>query len=160
MSTYTFNEMPHEDLNQNFDMINAGSPPLDLLVKAMGGDMVFKCTPKTAAPSATAAALAAGVEYTVTVTLETAEGEVHSWYNGPVLLAIATNDSTGVAIIDPAAGERNMTDGSLDVVVTLPQAAWVAGKTVTLTVADPADAGTGICGWAVASKTFVATLGV
>ena len=24
MSTYNFNKMPHEDLNQNFDMINAG----------------------------------------------------------------------------------------------------------------------------------------
>ena len=159
MSTYTFNEMPHEDLNQNFDMINAGSPPLDLLVKAMGGDMVFKCTPATKAPSAADAAEDA-IAYTVTVTLETAEGEVHSWYNGPVLLAIATNDSTGVAIIDPAAGERNMTDGSLDVVVTLPKAAWTAGSTVTLTVSDLETAGTGICGWTVASETCVATLGV
>ena len=158
MSTYNFNEMPHEDLNQNFDMINAGSPPLNLLVKAMGGDMVFKCTPATAAPSAAAAALA-DVKYTVTVTLESAAGEVHSWYNGPVLLAVSTDDGTGVATIDPAAGERNMTDGSLDVVVTLPKAAWTEGKAVTLTVSDPATAGTGICGWAVADKTFVATLG-
>lgn len=158
MSTYTFNEMPHEDLNQNFDMINAGSPPLNLLVKALGGDMVFKCTPATAAPSAAAAA-EADIAYTVTVTLESAAGEVHSWYNGPVLLAIADNDDIGVATIDPEAGERNMTDGSLDVVVTLPKAAWTASKAVTLTVADPAIAGTGICGWAVANKTFVATLG-
>ena len=159
MSTYTFNEMPHEDLNQNFDMINAGSPPLDLLVKAMGGDMVFKCTPATAAPSAAAAALA-NIAYTVTVTLESAAGEVHSWYNGPVLLAIADDDSTGNATISPAAGERNMTDGSLDVVVTLPKVAWTSGSTVTLTVSDPANAGTGICGWTVADKTFVATFGV
>ena len=157
MSTYNFNEMPHEDLNQNFDMINAGSPPLDLLVKAMGGDMVFKCTPATAAPSAAAVAQNA-IVYKVKVTLETAEGEVHSWYNGPVLLAIATNDDTGVPTIDPEAGERNMTDGSLDVVVTLPKAAWTAGSAVTLTVSDPATAGIGICGWAVADKTFVATL--
>lgn len=158
MSTYTFNEMPHEDLNQNFDMINAGSPPLDLLVKAMGGDMVFKCTPATKAPSATTAA-EDDIAYTVTVTLESAAGEVHSWYNGPVLLAI-TDDGTGTATIDPAAGERNMTDGSLDVVVTLPEAAWTAGQTATLTVSAPATAGAGICGWAVASKTFVATFGV
>ena len=160
MSTYTFNEMPHEDLNQNFDMINAGSPPLDLLVKAMGGDMVFKCTPATKAPSATDAALAA-IEYTVTVTLETAEGEVHSWYNGPVLLAIEdTDDNVGPATISPAAGERNMTNGELEVTVTIPEAAWTASKTVTLKVSDPVNAGTGICGWAVADKTFVATFGV
>jgi hypothetical protein len=158
MSTYTFNEMPHEDLNQNFDMINAGSPPLNLLVKALGGDMVFKCTPATAAPSAAAAA-EDDIVYTVTVTLESAAGEVHSWYNGPVLLAIADTDDVGAATIDPAAGERNMTNGVLEVEVTLPKAAWTAGKTVTLTVADPATAGTGICGWAVANKTFVATLG-
>lgn len=158
MSTYTFNEMPHEDLNQNFDMINAGSPPLNLLVKALGGDMVFKCTPATAAPSAAAAA-EDDIAYTVTVTLESAAGEVHSWYNGPVLLAIADTDDAGTATIDPAAGERNMTNGVLEVEVTLPKAAWTAGKTVTLTVADPATAGTGICGWVVANKTFVATLG-
>lgn len=158
MSTYTFNEMPHEDLNQNFDMINAGSPPLNLLVKALGGDMVFKCTPATAAPSAAAAAENA-IAYTVTVTLESAAGEVHSWYNGPVLLAIEDNDGVATATIDPAAGEHNMTDGSLDVVVTLPKVAWTAGSAVTLTVADPATAGTGICGWTVANKTFVATLG-
>lgn len=158
MSTYTFNEMPHEDLNQNFDMINAGSPPLNLLVKALGGDMVFKCTPATAAPSAAAAA-EDDIAYTVTVTLESAAGEVHSWYNGPVLLAIADTDDVGVATIDPEAGERNMTNGVLEVEVTLPKAAWTAGKTVTLTVADPTTAGTGICGWVVANKTFVATLG-
>ena len=158
MSTYNFNKMPHEDLNQNFDMINAGSPPLNLLVKAMGGDMVFKCTPATAAPSAAAAAQA-DIVYKVKVTLESAAGEVHSWYNGPVLLAIADTDDTGVATISPAAGERNMTNGELEVTVTLPKAAWTATKTVTLTVADPATAGTGICGWAVANKTFVATLG-
>lgn len=158
MSTYNFNEMPHEDLNQNFDMINAGSPPLNLLVKALGGDMVFKCTPATAAPSAAAAA-EDDIAYTVTVTLESAAGEVHSWYNGPVLLAITDNDGTGTATISPAVGERNMTNGVLEVEVTLPKAAWTAASVVTLTVADPATAGTGICGWAVADKTFVATLG-
>ena len=158
MSTYNFNKMPHEDLNQNFDMINAGSPPLNLLVKAMGGDMVFKCTPATAAPSAAAAAQA-DIVYKVKVTLENAAGEVHSWYNGPVLLAIADTDDTGVATISPAAGEHNMTNGELEVTVTLPKASWTAGKAVTLTVSDPATAGTGICGWVVADKTFVATLG-
>ena len=126
--------------------------------KALSGDMVFKCTPPTAAPSATAAALD-DIVYKVKVTLESAAGEVHDWYNGPVLLAIATNDSTGVATISPAAGEHNMTNGELEVTVTLPQAAWTASKTVTLTVSDPVAAGTGICGWAVADKTFVATLG-
>jgi hypothetical protein len=42
--------------------------------------------------------------------------------------------------------------------VTLPKAVWTAGNTATLTVSDPVAAGTGICGWAVADKTFVATV--
>ena len=129
-----------------------------MVTKALSGDMVFKCTPATAAPSAAAAALG-DIVYKVKVTLENAAGEVHDWYNGPVLLAIATNDSTGVPTISPAAGEHNMTNGELEVTVTLPKAEWTATKTVTLTVSDLEAAGTGICGWTVASKTFVATLG-
>ena len=140
------------------DYINALLDLRTMVTKALSGDMVFKCTPATAAPSAAAAALN-DIVYKVKVTLENAKGEVHSWYNGPVLLAIADDDSTGAATISPAAGERNMTNGELEVTVTLPKAAWTASKAVTLTVADPATAGTGICGWVVANKTFVATLG-
>lgn len=140
------------------DYINELLDLRTMVTKALSGDMVFKCTPATAAPSAAAAAQD-DIVYKVKVTLENAAGEVHDWYNGPVLLAISDDDSTGNATISPAAGERNMTNGELEVTVTLPKAAWTAGKAVTLTVADPATAGTGICGWAVADKTFVATLG-
>lgn len=140
------------------DYINELLDLRTMVTKALSGDMVFKCTPATAAPSAAAAA-AGDIVYKVKVTLENAAGEVHDWYNGPVLLAISDDDSTGVATISPAAGERNMTNGELEVTVTLPKAAWTASKAVTLTVADPATAGTGICGWVVANKTFVATLG-
>lgn len=140
------------------DYINELLELRPMVTKALSGDMVFKCTPATAAPSAAAVAQNA-IVYKVKVTLETAKKEVHSWYNGPVLLAITTTDANGVATIDPAAGERNMTNGELEVTVTLPKAAWTASKTVTLTVSDPANAGTGICGWAVADKTFVATFG-
>ena len=140
------------------DYINELLDLRTMVTKALSGDMVFKCTPATAAPSAAAAA-AGDIVYKVKVTLENAAGKVHDWYNGPVLLAISDDDSTGNATISPAAGERNMTNGELEVTVTLPKAAWTASKAVTLTVADPATAGTGICGWAVADKTFVATLG-
>jgi type IV secretory pathway TrbD component len=51
-----------------------------------------------------------------------------------------------------------MTNGQLTVTVTLPKAVWTATKKATLTVSDPATAGTGICGWVVANKTFVATV--
>ena len=140
------------------DYINELLELRPMVTKALSGDMVFQCTPPTAAPSAAAAAQAA-IVYKVKVTLESAAGEVHDWYNGPVLLAITGDDSTGTATISPAAGERNMTNGELEVTVTLPKVAWTQGSVVTLTVAAPETAGAGICGWAVASKTFVATFG-
>lgn len=140
------------------DYINELLDLRTMVTKALSGDMVFKCTPATAAPSAAAAAQD-DIVYKVKVTLENAAGEVHDWYNGPVLLAISDDDSTGNATISPDAGEHNMTNGELEVTVTLPKASWTAGKAVTLTVSDPATAGTGICGWVVADKTFVATLG-
>ena len=140
------------------DYINELLDLRTMVTKALSGDMAFKCTPATAAPSAAAAAQAA-IVYKVKVTLENAAGKVHNWYNGPVLLAIEDTDNTGNATISPAAGEHNMTNGELEVTVTLPKAEWTATKTVTLKVSDPATAGTGICGWVVADKTFVATLG-
>ena len=155
MNTPHINAFPNQAQQ---DYINALLDLRTMVTKALSGDMVFKCTPATAAPSAAAAALD-DIVYKVKVTLENAAGEVHDWYNGPVLLAISDNDSTGVATISPAAGERNMTNGELEVTVTLPKAAWTASKAVTLTVSDPATAGTGVCGWVVANKTFVATLG-
>jgi hypothetical protein len=96
--------------------------------------------------------------YNITISLTTAAGELHSWYNGKVLLAIADTDDTGVASIDPAAGERAMTNGVLEVEVTMSKAVWTANKTATLTVSDLATAGTGILGFVVADATFVATV--
>jgi len=142
-----FRTLERQDLNENFAMI----------AKGMAGDMVFSLSPTTAAPTVAACTAAAQV-YPITVSLVDSDGNLHSWYNGPVLLAIADNDDTGVATISPAAGERNMTNGQLVVTVTLSKAAWTASKAATLTVSDPATAGTGICGWVVADKTFVATV--
>jgi hypothetical protein len=46
----------------------------------------------------------------------------------------------------------------LEVEVTMSKAVWTAGKKATLTVSDLATAGTGILGFVVADKTFVATV--
>ncbi len=142
-----FRTLPHETINENFK----------ILTKAMSGDMVFKLSQTTAAPTAAACAAADQV-YQIKVRLETAAGELHSWYNGKVLIAIADDDSAGVATISPAAGEVAMTNGELTVTVTLPKAVWTASKKATLTVSDLATAGTGILGFVVADKTFVATV--
>ncbi|NCD23935.1 MAG: hypothetical protein EOL90_13510 [Spartobacteria bacterium] len=127
------------------------------MAKAMSGDMKFSLSQTTAAPTVAECTAAAQV-YNIVISLTTAAGELHSWYNGKVLLAIADTDNTGVASIDPAAGERAMTNGVLEVEVTMSKAAWTANKTATLTVSDLATAGTGILGFVVADKTFVATV--
>ncbi len=138
------------------DSVTNGYDTFKAFMKAQSGDYVLACSPATAAPSAAALAATAGT-YVIDVTLQTADGEVHSWYNGPVLIAIADNDDSN-ATISPAAGERNMTNGHLAVTVTLPKGTWTEGHAATLTVSDPATAGTGFSGWAAANATFVATV--
>ena len=142
-----FRTLENAALNDNFG----------LMAKAMSGDMKFSLSQTTAAPTVAECTAAAQV-YNITISLTTAAGELHSWYNGKVLLAIADNDDTGTASIDPAAGERAMTNGVLEVEVTMSKAVWTANKTATLTVSDLATAGTGILGFVVADATFVATV--
>ena len=131
-----------------------GEDGFEALMKAFGGDYKIVCTPATAAPSAAALANAA-IVYTVVVSLETTAGERHIWYNGPVKLAIA-DDDTPNATISPTAGAQYMTDGAITVTVTLPKGTWTAGKIATLTVSDPDNTGFG--GWTATDATFVATV--
>ena len=148
------NLMHHALENENLDTI---VNQFSLLQKAMSGDMVFKLSQTTAAPKVADLAAEDAV-YNIVIRLESAAGDLHDWYNGKVLLAISDDDSAGAATITPAAGEHNMVNGVLTVEVRMPKAAWTAGKAATLTVSDPATAGTGINGWAVANATFVATV--
>lgn len=148
------NLMPSALENENLDTI---TNQFMLIQKAMSGDMKFKLSQVTANASAAALA-AADVVYHIGVRLESDAGELHDWYNGKVLIAIADDDTTGVAAIVPAAGEVSMVNGELEVQVTLPTAVWTAGKKATLTISDPATASTGILGVAVANATFVATI--
>ena len=131
-----------------------GEDGFKTLLKGMCGDYKLACSPATAAPSAAALADAA-IAYTVDVTLSTADGEVHSWYSGPVKIAIADNDTPN-ATISPTAGAQYMTNGHLTVTVTLPKGTWEAGKAATLTVSDPDNTGFG--GWTASDATFVATV--
>lgn len=142
-----FRTLENAALNDNFG----------LLAKAMSGDMVFSLSQTTASPTVAECTAAAQV-YNIVISLTTAAGELHSWYNGKVLLAIADDDNAGAASINPAAGERAMTNGVLEVEVTMSKATWTAGSKATLTVSDLATAGTGILGFVVADATFVATV--
>lgn len=125
------------------------------LFKALSGDIALKCTPATATPAPTAAAWTQAV----VVSLETADGERHKWYSGPVTLAIADTSSSGTATISPAAGASYMTDGALTVTISGNAAAWLNSETVTLTASIAAQhtGDTAILGYVVANKTCVLT---
>jgi len=134
-----------------------GRETLAAFMKAQSGDFKIKCTPATATPLVSELG-AAAQSFVIDVSLETNDGEVHSWYNGPVKIAIAEDD-TGegcTAAILPIAGEHMMTNGHLSVTVTMAKATWTADKKATLTVSDPDTSAFG--GWAATDATFVATV--
>lgn len=128
-------------------------------MKALSGDIVLKCTPATATPAPTTAAW----EQSVLITLETADGELHKWFNGKLALAIADTSTAGTASIDPTSTAPYMVDGAYTVKIKGNAAAWLATETATLTVnvADQDPDGTAtdksVLGYAVAAKTCVLT---
>jgi hypothetical protein len=102
---------------------NSGASCFQALMKALSGDIVLKCTPATATPAPTEAAW----EQTVLVSLETADGERHSWFNGKLALAIADTSTAGTASIYPTETAPYMTDGAYTVKIKGDAAAWLAG---------------------------------
>lgn len=134
-----------------------GQEGLTAFLKGMSGDFKIVCSPATATPLVSECTAAAQV-YTIDVSLQTNDGEIHSWYNGPVKIAIAENDDGEgcTAAILPAAGEHMMTNGHLSVTVTMAKATWTATKKATLTVSDPDTSSFG--GWAATDATFIATV--
>lgn len=127
-----------------------------MFAKALGGDIRIVLSQTTAAPTVAECAADAQV-YAIGIALKTAAGETHSWYNGKIKLAIADDDSTGAATIDPEAGEISMVNGEASVEVTMDKAAWTATKKATLTVSKPTSAKAPILE-TVADATFVATV--
>ena len=129
------------------------------LFKALSGDIVLKCTPATDTPDPTAAAWTQDV----LITLETADGERHKWFNGKLLLAIADTSTAGTASISPTETAPYMVDGAYTVTIAGDAADWLNTETATLTVnvadQDPAGGTTdySVLGYAVAAKTCVLT---
>lgn len=153
MSYPTLNTMPHAETNENFATM---ARYMEEVRDALAGDRVISLSQTTATPLVSA--LGAGdVVYSITISLKNAAGKLLDWYNGKIKLAIADDDATGAATIDPAAGEHNMVGGQLTVTVTMPKAVWTAGKKATLTVSAPTTATNAII-TGVANATFVATV--
>lgn len=153
MSYPTLNTMPHAEMNENFATM---ARYMEEVRDALAGDRVISLSQTTATPLVSE--LGAGdVVYSITISLKNAAGKLLDWYNGKIKLAIADDDATGAATIDPAAGEHDMVGGQLTVTVTMPTAVWTAGKKATLTVSAPTTATNAII-TGVGAKTFVATV--
>lgn len=126
-------------------------------LKAHSGDIQLEVVVPDTTPAPTTDAWS----QTMTVRLQTADGEVHTWYNGPVTLAIADTGG-GTATIVPAAGAHNMVGGELDVVVAGEANTWANGEAVTLTASigdqdSSGDTDKAILGYAIADHTGVIT---
>ena len=113
-------------------------------VKGQYGDYTFTVVPEVA--TVTSPDLNEGpVLVPVTVSLVTADGELHRWYNGPLKIAVSDDDSTGAATLSPATTTPTMTNGQYTVLLAFSDAAWTVGKKAWITASDPDTTGFG--GW-------------
>lgn len=116
--------------------------------KAAAGDILWVLTPATVTPTPTAAAWTRDV----VVTLETAAGDLHSWFDVSITtgVAIANTSSAGTATIP--ATTLVIKNGKATITVTGDEQDWLNTETDTLTVAEAT-----ILGYTVSAKTSVET---
>ena len=116
--------------------------------KAMAGDMLFVVTPATVAPVPTAAAWTR----TVVVALQSAAGEIHTWFNKAITTGVSVGDTSTAGTATIPSTTLTFVDGKATVVVSGDAAAWLTTETDTLTVAQAT-----IMGYTIAAKTSVET---
>lgn len=121
---------------------------LTTIEKAMAGDIVFKCTPATVAPKPRATAWTR----TVVVTVETAGGLVHKWFNKAIATGVSIADTSTAGTATIPSTTLTFVEGKATVVITGDAQAWLNSETDTLTVAQAT-----ILGVTVAQKTSVET---
>ena len=122
----------------------------ELMGKAFSGDMVWVCTPSVYSAVATAAAWTKDFY----VELQTAAGEVHTWFNDVIASGVAiSDDSSGTATIPSTT--LTIVNGAATITVSGNTATWAAGERVTLTVAAAT-----IMGYTVAAKTGILTFSI
>jgi len=116
--------------------------------KALAGDLVFVATPSTVAPAPTSSAWTR----TVVIELQTAAGEVHTWYNKAITSGVSIADTSTLGTATIPSTTLTFTNGRASVVVSGDAQAWLNAETDTLTVAEAT-----ILGYTVTAKTSVET---
>ncbi len=129
-------------------LVTGGGDASDLVsfVKGQYGDYTFTVVPGT--PTVTSPDLNEGPTLVpVVISLVTADGELHKWYNGSIKIAVSDDDSTGAATLSPSTTTPTLTDGQYTVNLVLSDAVWTVGKKAWITASDPDTTGFG--GWVV-----------
>lgn len=121
---------------------------INLRDKAMAGDMVFVVTPAAVTSDATAAAWTRNV----VIELQTASGDVHTWFDKAIATGVSIADDSTAGTASIASTTLTFDKGRAKVTVSGNEAAWLAEDTDTLTVAQAT-----ILGYTIASKTSVET---
>lgn len=128
---------------------NVYSDDIDMLAKAMAGDMVLAISPATTSKAAGTYALSRDVN----VTLKDAAGNVHTWYNKAVTSGCSIADTSTAATAAIGSTTLTFVNGVATKTVTAASAAWVAAETNTLTIANET-----IMGYTVTGGTSVQTI--
>lgn len=131
---------------------------LQSVEKGLNGDLVLVATPATLGSSAAvvAAAIAgAAAKFTreITIELQSADGELHDWFNGTfAILKAEVTVGTGTAAIAGALTVATFVNGRAKVTLEYI-GTWAAADTATLTIT-----GSTKLGYDITNKTSVDTL--
>jgi hypothetical protein len=124
---------------------------MNLYAKALSGDLVMVITPETVTPVPTSEAWTRDV----TVSIQTAAGEVHRWLNAAyaTTVSIANTSSAGTASI--ASTTLTLVKGEATITVSGDAEDWLDTETDTLTIGNIVAAGITVTG-GTSVETFTA----
>ena len=109
---------------QNLGMKPAYRDQLALLAKALSGDMLFVISPAFFNQIAGSAAWTK----TLYIELQTAAGEVHTWFNDAIASGVSIADTGGVGTATIPSTTLTFVNGVASVIVSGDAVAWADGK--------------------------------
>jgi hypothetical protein len=128
---------------------SAAATKVDLLEDALQGDMVLDISPETVDRTATSEAWTR----TVTVTLQNAAGDTHTWCNMAFATSAAIADTSSLGTASIVSTTLTLVNGVASIVVSGSEHAWEADETNTLTISNLS-----ILGYTVTGGTSVETI--
>jgi len=105
---------------------------LNLMGKAMSGDLVMVIDPETSTPAPTAAAFTSYVK----VSVQTAAGEDHKWLNGAYTTTASIADTSTAGTASITSTTLTLIEGVATIAVAGDAADWLDTETWTLTIGN------------------------